>query len=112
MPSLAAIRELRRSERLVALSQGAAGVVSRHPGAEVWLFGSLARGDWDAFSDVDLLAVAPTRAVADALADALLDARLGDDVLALTCERWDALRRGDDPYWRAIGRDALRLFPS
>jgi predicted nucleotidyltransferase len=27
-------------------------------GAEVWLFGSLARGDWDARSDVDLLAVA------------------------------------------------------
>jgi predicted nucleotidyltransferase len=31
-------------------------------GAEVWLFGSLARGDWDARSDMDLLAVA--RAVA------------------------------------------------
>jgi predicted nucleotidyltransferase len=25
-------------------------------GAEMWLFGSLARGDWDARSDVDLLA--------------------------------------------------------
>jgi predicted nucleotidyltransferase len=112
MPSLAVIREQRRSERLLALRRGAAAVVSRHPGAEVWLFGSLARGDWDAFSDVDLLAVAPTRALADALADALLDARLGDDVLALTCERWDELRRGDDPYWRAIGRDALRLAPS
>jgi hypothetical protein len=43
------------------------------------------------------------------LADALLEARLGDDVLALTHERWQQLRRGDDPYWRAIGRDALRL---
>ena len=50
-------------------------------------------------------------AAADALADSLLDARLGDDVLALTCERWDQLRRGDDPYWRAIGRDALCLAP-
>jgi predicted nucleotidyltransferase len=26
-------------------------------GAEVWLFDSLARGDWDARSDVDLLAM-------------------------------------------------------
>ena len=46
---------------------------------------------------------------ADALADALLEARLGDDVLALTQERWQQLKQGDDPYWRAIGRDALRL---
>ena len=39
----------------------------------------------------------------------MLDARLGDDVLALSQERWQQLRRSDDPYWRAIGRDALRL---
>lgn len=112
MPSLATIREQRRSERLAALRQGSSAVLSSYPGGEVWLFGSLARGDWDAFSDVDLLAIAPTKAGCDALANALLDARLGDDVLALTCERWDQLRRGNDPYWRAIGRDALRLAPS
>ena len=46
---------------------------------------------------------------ADALADAPLGARLGDDLLALSQERWQQLRSGDDPYWRAIGRDALRL---
>lgn len=74
----------------------------------MWLFGSLARDDWDAYSDVDLLAIAPSQAEADALADALLGARLGDDVLALSQERWRQLRGGDDPYWRAIGRDALR----
>lgn len=111
MPSLAAIREQRRSERLVALREGAAVLVASHPGSEVWLFGSLARGDWDGFSDVDLLAVAPTAAAADALADSLLDRRLGDDVLVLTRDRWDRLRRGDDPYWQAIGRDALCLAP-
>jgi len=83
--------------------------VANHPGAEVWLFGSLARGDWDAYSDVDRLAIAPSQAAAEALADALLDARLGDDVLALSTERWQQLISGDDPYWRAIGRDALRL---
>jgi predicted nucleotidyltransferase len=31
--------------------------------AEVWLFGSLARGDWDARSDVDLLAPGLANAV-------------------------------------------------
>jgi predicted nucleotidyltransferase len=103
MPSLADLREQRRN--------------AAHPGGEVWLYscgeafgyGSLARGDWDADSDVDLLAVAPSEAAAAALADALLGARLGDDVLPLTRERWQQLMASDDPYWRAIGREALRL---
>ncbi|MBM5814229.1 MAG: nucleotidyltransferase domain-containing protein [Cyanobacteria bacterium M_DeepCast_100m_m1_067] len=109
MPSLAAIREQRRSASLTALRAGAANVAARHSGGEVWLFGSLARGDWDACSDVDLLAIAPNQEQAEALADALLDARLGDDVLALSQERWQQLKQGDDPYWLAISRDALRL---
>jgi hypothetical protein len=58
-----------------------------------------------------MLAVAPSKVLGDHLADALLDARLGDDVIALTTERWQQLRSGDDPYWRSIGRDALRLNP-
>ncbi len=109
MASLAAIRTARRQERLSDLRQGAATTAAAWTNAEIWLFGSLARGDWDAYSDVDLLAIAPTQVAADALADALLEARLGDDVLALTHERWHQLRHGDDPYWRAIGREALRL---
>jgi uncharacterized protein len=109
MPSLAAIREQRHSARLRALRVGAAEVATSQPGGEVWLFGSMARGNWDGCSDVDLLAIAPSQQQADALADALLEARLGDDVLALSQERWRQLRSGDDPYWRAIGRDALRL---
>ena len=109
MASLAAIRTARRQERLSALRQGAATAAAACPNAEIWLFGSLARGDWDAYSDVDLLAIAPSQQQADALADALLDARLGDDVLALSQERWQQLKQGEDPYGRAIGRDALRL---
>jgi len=109
MGTLTAIRERRRLTRLNELRQGAQAVGAGRAGVEVWLFGSLARGDWDAYSDVDLLAVAPSKALADQLADDLLDARLGDDVIALTTERWQQLRSGDDPYWRAIGRDALCL---
>jgi len=37
--------------------------------AEVGLFGSLARGDWDARSDVDLLTVAPDQSTTDQLAE-------------------------------------------
>ena len=75
----------------------------------MWLFGSLARGDWDAYSDVDLLAIGPSESAAEALADALLSAHLGDDVLPLTHERWHELRSSEHPYWRAIGAAALRV---
>ena len=109
MASLAAIREQRRSAQLEQLRYELCRVLPAHPDGSVWLFGSLARGDWDAYSDVDLLAVAPTQAGAELLADALREARLGDDVLAVSGDRWHQLRCGDDPYWRAIGRDALRL---
>ena len=111
MGTLTAIRAQRRLKRLNELRQGAQAIGAGRAGAEVWLFGSLARGDWDAYSDVDLLAIAPSKVLADHLADALRDARLGDDVIALTTERWQQLRSGDDPYWRSIGRDALRLNP-
>ena len=57
MASLAAIRTARRQERLSALRQGAATTAVAWTNAEIWLFGSLARGDWDAYSDVDLLAI-------------------------------------------------------
>jgi uncharacterized protein len=68
--------------------------VSGVEGAEVWLFGSLARGDWDARSDVDLLATG-----------------LVDDVIGLSQERWLQHQQGVDPWWRGICRDAIRLQP-
>ena len=111
MTSLPALREQRREARLAVLRLGLRPILQKRPGASVWLFGSLARGDWDAFSDVDLLAVAPDHAQACALADDLLAAGLADDVLALSQERWRQLREGEDPYWHAIGADAIRLDP-
>ena len=58
-------------------------MLGEQPGGSLWLFGSWARGDWDGFSDVD--------------------------VLALTEQEWQERRNGNAPYWRAIGRDAVRL---
>ena len=111
MTSLAAIRERQRSIRLAHLRQGVAPLVGAFPDAKVLLFGSLARGDWDGCSDVDLLAVAPSQEQAFELADALLSAGLGDDVIALSHSRWQQLRSGGDPYWAGIGRDAVPLEP-
>jgi predicted nucleotidyltransferase len=111
MTSLAAIRERQRSIRLAHLRQGVAPLVGAFPEAKVLLFGSLARGDWDGCSDVDLLAVAPSQEQASELADALLSAGLGDDVIALSHSRWQQLLSGGDPYWVGIGRDAVPLEP-
>ena len=51
-------------------------------------FDWLARGDWDGFSDVDLLAIALTASQANNLADALLGNGIADDVIALTQADW------------------------
>ena len=81
--TLADIRRRKHAERLSDLRQKASALLADQPGGSLWLFGSWARGDWDGFSDVD--------------------------VLALTDQEWQERRSGDDPYWRAIGRDAVRL---
>ena len=83
--TVADIRRRKQAERLKGLHQQASLVLAKQPGGSLWLFGSWARGDWDGFSDVD--------------------------VLALTDTEWQERRNGDDPYWRAIGRDAMRLSP-
>ena len=81
--TVADIRRRKQAERLSALQQQANVALGEQPGGSLWLFGSWARDDWDGFSDVD--------------------------VLALTEQEWQERRNGDAPYWRAIGRDAVRL---
>jgi hypothetical protein len=48
----------------------------------IWLFGSLARGDWDGFSDT------------------------------LPSDRWEAMASSPSPHWRSIRRQALQLHPA
>ena len=112
MASVQEIRQRLRGQRIETLRSRIEPLLAGRAGAEVWLFGSLARGDWDARSDVDLLAVAPDQSAADQLADALLGTGLADDVIALSQGRWLERQRGDDPWWRGICRDAIRLQPT
>ena len=107
MASFQAIRAQRRQERLSQLQQGSQALLSDPAHQQAWLFGSYARGDWDAYSDIDLLAVAPDQAAAVALADRLRGARLGDDVIALSTSRWQQHQAVEDPLWRGICRDAI-----
>jgi predicted nucleotidyltransferase len=59
-PGFAALAEARRQEReeLIALAKAyAERLRSRLPGARVFLYGSVARGDFNLASDIDLLVV-------------------------------------------------------
>ena len=107
--AVAEIRKRKLQRRLADLRDSAARLIVCCPGSSLWLFGSLARGDWDAYSDVDMLAIAATPEDAKTLADAVLSHQVADDVLALSTTEWERLRCSQDPYWQAIGRDALFL---
>lgn len=111
MASVQDIRQRLRGERIETLRRTVEPLLGGQPGAEVWLFGSLARGDWDARSDVDLLAIAEDQTAADHLAEQLLATGLADDVIGLSQGRWLEHQRGVDPWWRGICRDAIRLQP-
>lgn len=88
-------------------------LLTRHPGIrEVWLFGSLARGDATPRSDVDLLVVVDRdeRRPLDRIPDVLrlltgLDRPA--DVLVLTAAEW-AEREGS-PFHREVTSRGLRL---
>jgi predicted nucleotidyltransferase len=112
MASVQEIHQRLRGQRIATLRSRFEPLLAGRAGAEVWLFGSLARSDWDARSDVDLLAVAPDQSAADQLAEALLGTGLADDVIGLSQGRWLQRQRGDDPWWRGICRDAIRLQPT
>lgn len=76
---------------------------------QILLFGSRARGDWDGYSDTDLLVVAPNRAEAERWADLLLEAGLAHDVVALDQPTWSGMETSDSPHWRAVKRQAVPL---
>ena len=104
------LRQREHGRRLVELRERLRQVLGPAE-CSVWLFGSLARGDWDGLSDTDLLVVAPDAAAAERWADQLREALVGDDVLAVSSERWQAMAGSASPHWRTIRRQALQLHP-
>ena len=97
--TFAPLRRRERQRRIAALRQRLRDTLGPND-CSVWLFGSLARGDWDGFSDTDLLVVAANQDAAERAADQLMEALVGDDVLAIDQERWQAMARSPSPHWR------------
>ena len=109
LATVAEIRGRKQAQRIQGLCAHAQRLLEQYPGCSLWLFGSLARGDWDAFSDVDVLAVAPERPLALDLAERVLSQGLADDALPLTLDEWAQRQTEGDLYWSAIAKDALCL---
>lgn len=78
----------------------------------VWLFGSRARGDWDGFSDTDLLVEADSAELAEQGAEQLRRGLVGDDVLAVDATRWQAMADDPSPHWRSVRAQARMVHPS
>ncbi|WP_259728514.1 MULTISPECIES: nucleotidyltransferase domain-containing protein [Synechococcales] len=77
---------------------------------EVFLFGSRARGDWDGYSDIDLLVIVDDQAAADLWADRLLEAGVGSDVLPVSRGCWQSWVASPSPHWRAVRSQAIPLL--
>ena len=111
--TFAPLRRRERQRRNSALCQRLHDTLGPND-CSVWLYscgeafgyGSLARGDWDGFSDTDLLVVAANQDAAERAVDQLMEALVGDDVLAIDQERWQAMARSPSPHWRAIRAQA------
>ena len=88
MNSFQALRERRHAQWLTQLKQQLRDVVNNQaqPAPQIYLFGSRARGDWDGFSDTDLLVVAATQ------------------------EAWVQLPDHPSVIWRHMARDAVSLL--
>jgi len=115
LSTLERIRQRRHQRWLAELQRNTERVcqrcVSEGIGIEqVLLFGSRARGDFDGYSDVDLIAVGTTQQDAEAVADALAAAHLGDDLIALTQDAWERKAHSSHPSWRATYSAAIPLF--
>ncbi len=77
------------------------------------LFGSYARGEADAFSDVDLLLIEPTELpfVERGLRHLPLFAfGVGLDLLVYTPEEWERLRREQSPFAERVEREGIVVY--
>jgi len=76
----------------------------------VILFGSYARGDFNGFSDVDLIVVDHNRDQAERLACSIQEQGLADDVLTLNSEEWNQKKKSNSLFWKSILQESVCLY--
>ena len=76
----------------------------------MFLFASNAKGDFNGFSDVDLIAVDQNRDQADRLACSFQEQGLADDVLTLNSEEWNQKKKSDSFFWISILQESICLY--
>jgi Predicted nucleotidyltransferases len=74
------------------------------------LFGSYARGDFNGFSDVDLIVVDHNRNEAERLACSIQLQGLADDVLTLSSVEWNKKKKSDSFFWKSILQESICLY--
>lgn len=109
-------RFVSRPQILALASTMAAGIRAAQPEvSRVLLFGSFARGDFGARSDIDLLVVlkASDRAIEDRVAGFLEHCTAyPTDVFPLTEAELDERLRAGDPFWTRAIREAIDCSPA
>ena len=95
--SIKELKAIRHHEKLSLLRASIKEIVNRVKMEPqfVILFGSYARGDFNGFSDVDLIVVDENRDQADRLASSIQEEGLADDVLTLNSEEWNQKKKSD-----------------
>ena len=86
------------------------------PGAQVFLYGSAARGAREPDSDYDVLVLlerALSRKEVDEIRDAICDLELAREVVIspvfMSREEWNSPATAATPYYRAVSREAIEL---
>ena len=115
MSSFSALRIKKQNQWTTQLQSQLDAVVQQHQINEqrpdqIWLFGSRARGDWDGYSDTDLVVVTEHQAQAERWVDRLIDAGVAADLVAMDRTAWQKLLHHDSAIWRAVARDAIPLL--
>ena len=77
---------------------------------KIVLFGSYARGDFNSYSDIDMVVVGKNQKDAETIADKLLENGIADDVIPVDSTKWNTKISSNSPFWGEINRDAVLLY--
>ena len=109
--SIKELKVKKHHEKLSLLQASVKEIVNREKMEPqfVILFGSYARGDFNGFSDVELIVVDHNRDQAELLACSIQEQGLADDVLSLNAVEWNQKEKSDSFFRKSILQEFLPL---